>query len=119
MSRRHIAGSRCFCKCRARLLREQSRPLEGIRKKKKCKFEKVWYLVERRSATQKNNPLVVRILVSSHLNYYFILLIFLIGTERVWGVGSGPPPDPPPGSATEYFANYRNKPHETVVTFVM
>ena len=51
VSRRHIAENRCFCKRRARLLCEQNQPLEGSRKKK-YKFEQVWCLVQRQSATQ-------------------------------------------------------------------
>ena len=45
------------------------------------------------------DPSVVRISVSSHLNY-LILLIFLIRFFKS-GLGGSGPPDPSPGSATE------------------
>ena len=95
LSRCHISESRCFCKRRTRLLCEQSRPIECSRKN--YKFEQAWYLVGQRSVTQVSflkinqlivicDHLVVRISVSSHSNY-FILFIFLTGSEVAWGGG--------------------------------
>ena len=63
LSRRHISESRCLCKSGTGF-----RPLEGSRKK--CKFEQVFYLVERRNASFQLkvicDPSVVGISVSSH-----------------------------------------------------
>ena len=70
------------------------------------KFEQVWYLVERRRATQvsflKINQLNMRFFGGKNFSFkpfkLFCSSYVLIRSERVGGGGGPDPPDPPPGS---------------------